>query len=563
MGLLSADVSLSDFWRIRVLVQPTASSCPSLFSSVSLALINHFSSVPLTSLPVSFTDPCVAPFVSTAALLKRQQTACLCLSFVTPQYEHSDWSDLYVHRQVLGALAIHVPPLPFQPTPAAQTQRPLHCSPEAARALQDDVKKQAEAISSMVREEYPTVLANRIICLLPSAVAAAADKAADSSATAADPTAAASAALSEKDDGLVYLPEEAWMGLLQGAPQGGGGSQSPAVGALVRALENPLRQFLACLLRRMGALVLRTPERCRPLVTPLDVPLLSPAAADSMGGSLPHPLAGVGNRVPGGPPFLSGVQAGAAGLLRLLPGRLQKQAADLLLLGGDPAAAAQNYQAAAEAARARGDVVWQAAAVEGQAAAVYAHLQHTLLLRAAGSAPRGGPPQPSGVSSVAASGSDLEDAAVAAVADVERETNLQRSSSLPASSSEGPVEASQGADVLPPAIEAILMPYQQRRVGPPAGGGPGVSGGPSLADGQGSRGLPLLQPLTAGAGGPYGGLSSAYQGAGDKETDKACLEQVQVKSRVEQAGPLSCYTGAPCNVVLFRSSVLSVWVFRC
>lgn len=513
MSLLTPDVDLSDFWRVRVLLQPTEGTSPSLFSALSLTLINHFSCLSLSSLPLSHSDPHAAPFLSPASP-RKQQAASLRLSFVTPQYVNSDWSDLYVHKQVLGAIAIHIPNA--EGGQAAYT-------PEVGCTPQQEAKKQAAAFRLMLQEEYPTVLSKRVICLYPREATAAA--------TATPPGEAADAALANEDDEVVFLPSDVW-GLLTGAP-----STDSSSGDIASSLEGPFKAFCASLLRQMGALALRTPERCRPLITPLDGPLLSPSSSDPVGG--PTSPVGMG-RLGGGPP-IPGVQAGAAGLLRLLPSRLQKQTADLLLLGGAPAAAAQLYLTAAEASRAHGDVIWQAAAVEGQAAAVYAHVQHVLMgpprssrgFSTRGGGPPGGPP---GFRSGGGSRAELEESAAATASPKgeDREVVVHRSNSLPTPTTDGTLDGPLGIEPLPPPIEAILLQYQQRRAGAPPGsssqGGPG--GGPTT-DGTGGRGLPLLQPL-GGGGGPYGGVTRGYLAA-ERETDKAQAEQIQVR---ERRGPL-------------------------
>ncbi|OEH74788.1 hypothetical protein cyc_05062 [Cyclospora cayetanensis] len=550
MSLLTPDVDLSDFWRVRVLLQPTEGTSPSLFSELSLCLTRCFSCLPLASLPVSPADPHVAPFLSSPNN-RKTQAANLWLSFVTPQYLNSDWSDLYVHKQVLGAIAIHIPSAQrfnaSHPTAQDSSAFKVLPAPPTARTAEDEAKQQASEFRRMLQEEYPTVLVKRVVCLLPPApgTASATDR-----------------ATSEEDDELALLPESLWEHLT-------GSDQRAPVREMQGALEGPLRSFCAALLRQMGALVLRTPDVCRPLVTPLDGALLPSSPSETVG--LPPSPVSMG-RLPG-PPAIPGVQTGAAaGLFRLMASRLQKQTADLLLLGGAPAAAAQLYLAAAEAARAHGDVIWQAAAVQGQAAAVYAYMQPMLREAECASCPS---TAPGGNPSNCASGearAEIDEAAAGAATTLdgtEKESPLYRSNSMPSAPTESSLmKGPSNADPLPPSIEAILLQYQQRRAGAPVGtggpqgGGLGAPSGVPAVEGSGGKGIPLLQPLSA-AGGPYGGAAPKGYGAGEREVDKAHAAQVQLAldaisrklrdaSHAYQSHPGGFLLHACCSLLLCR-----------
>ncbi|PFH34455.1 hypothetical protein BESB_064860 [Besnoitia besnoiti] len=317
----------------------------------------------------------------------------------------------------------------------------------AANAAVAAVRREYEVFRKVLEEDYPSVLVHRLFVVPPGDAAhgeegrhrgiaggmdGSAEGVYDSTSFPFSSPFMATVPPQACDDQIVYLPTSASVGPAR-----------PALSSALSPLFTAAKEdFFLCLLKQLGALTLRAPDRCPPLLTPLDSPLHHEPGNWSAGGSLlslssgsssssllaasprggagaptantaasqsgaapnqlqpPSGAGGAGGNPAGGsssfslfgtpaqstqspsssprkPPFHLGGSSSAT-LLRLLPARLQKQVGDALLLGGAPAAAAGVYVQAAEACRSQGDTVWQAAALEGQAAALYAFLRSAL-----------------------------------------------------------------------------------------------------------------------------------------------------------------------------------------
>ncbi|KEP66613.1 UNVERIFIED_CONTAM: hypothetical protein HHA_268330 [Hammondia hammondi] len=463
-----------------------AAALMAAFSSVSLASLPLSPHDPylqpfLTARAVAGPDAPGPGAQGSKAPSASQQLAaaacCIHCSFQTPQFVLSDWADLHMHRQILAAIAISASPFPaFEAAAAAarahteeerrhfgdggrgegvpeRGSRPDECGdpregqgglagrigPEvkkaararaaqaAAHAAVAAIRREYDVFRKVLEEDYPSVLVHRLF-VVPRATSelrpdrSGAENPVDnddggwcceSSFPFSSPY-VTSVSPQPCDEHIVYFPP-------------------PASGSfpVLSTVSSPVlftaakEDFFLCLLKQLGALTLRAPDRCPPLLTPLDSPLqegawgagaplavstgsVSVSTSSPRGASGCHgpaavtgaplgaqpivPLGGLGT-TPGGLPGVtgasglsllspatspSGASASSATLLRLLPARLQKQRGDVLLLGGAPAAAAALYVQAAEACRAQGDTVWQAAALEGQAAALYAFLRSAL-----------------------------------------------------------------------------------------------------------------------------------------------------------------------------------------
>ncbi|PHJ19738.1 transport protein trs120 [Cystoisospora suis] len=321
----------------------------------------------------------------------------------------------------------------------------------AAKAAVNAVRREYEQFRKILEEDYPSVLVHRLFVVPPpSAVSPAAaaffapptrpghdrdllrdaQRQLDSESLA---SALASVPSQPYDEHIVYFPP-----LLSDDPRVSSqiATLNPSTTPLFAAAKE---DFFLCLLKQLGALTLRSADRCPPLLTPLDSSSLQPPtnvgggangllSASSSFLSSSHassifssPRGGTGptqassqlqlpgkgdggtahvastggavvtqssyNSSPTGSPRRSpfplaasaSATTSSSALLRLLPARLQKQVGDALLLGGAPASAAAVYVQAAEACRTQGDSVWQAAAIEGQAAAIYAFIRGILL----------------------------------------------------------------------------------------------------------------------------------------------------------------------------------------
>ncbi|EPT28234.1 hypothetical protein TGME49_268330 [Toxoplasma gondii ME49] len=485
MSLLPPDTDLADYSRVRILLLPTDGTPPEVFAREAAALMAAFASVSLASLPLSPHDPYLQPFLSARTVAgpdapgpapqgskapsASQQLAaaacCIHCSFQTPQFVLSDWADLHMHRQILAAIAISASPFPAFEAAAAAARahteeerrhfgdgvrgdgapergtRPNECedpgegkkaararaAQAAAHAAVAAVRREYDVFRKVLEEDYPSVLVHRLFVVPRGTSELRSDRSGTESPGEKDDGGwcregsfpfsspyVASVSPQPCDEHIVYFPPPA-----SGSFPVLSTVSSPAL--FTAAKED----FFLCLLKQLGALTLRAPDRCPPLLTPLDSPLQegawgagAPVAASTgsvfattaspRGASGCHGPAAVTSAPPGAQPIVppggsgttlgglagapgasglsllspatspSGASASSAALLRLLPARLQKQKGDVLLLGGAPAAAAALYVQAAEACRAQGDTVWQAAALEGQAAALYAFLRSAL-----------------------------------------------------------------------------------------------------------------------------------------------------------------------------------------
>ncbi|CBZ54005.1 conserved hypothetical protein [Neospora caninum Liverpool] len=540
MSLLPPDTDLADYSRIRVLLLPTDGTPPEVFAREASALIAAFSSVSLSSLPLSPHDPYLQPFVSGVASGASQSASargkdgrgpavpgsrggacgspsqqlaaaasCIHCTFQTPQYVLSEWADLHMHRQILAAIAISASPFPAYEAAAAAAasaaetedteggdaqhgdaeagegegaeggERQARCrksgavgdtgagrSPRkpqdakkearlraakaAAHAAVAAVRREYDVFRKVLEEDYPSVLVHRLF-VVPHGDSVASQLSSPGwtegqegeegglgTQTPGENLGESGAAYGSSfpfsspfvssvppqpcDEHIVYFPPP-----VSGSHPVLSTISSPSL--FTAAKED----FFLCLLKQLGALTLRAPDRCPPLLTPLDSPLHPEGGSWSAGGLLslstscsasvasssprgvsgagappasafqtagaqqavqPLPLSGASAQLlspaasPRRSPFPLGASSASAALLRLLPARLQKQVGDVLLLGGAPASAAALYVQAAEACRVQGDTVWQAAALEGQAAALYAFLRSALFqLEAYGKTP--------------------------------------------------------------------------------------------------------------------------------------------------------------------------------